>query len=117
MTEVFIDNIFVMFGTLVFQQIFGIPMDTKCAPLLSELFRYCYLDFKQGLPKKNERTLLPSLNFSLHYTDDVISLYNSMFGDFIDRIYPIELVIKDTSYTDRPASCLDLHIEIDSDDQ
>jgi hypothetical protein len=110
MTEVFIDDIFVMFDALVFQQTVGIPMDTKCAPLLSDLFRYCYLDFKQGILKKNEKTFVPSLNFSIHYTDDVITLYNSMFGDFIDRIYPIELVIKDTSYTDMPASCLDLHI-------
>ena len=110
MTKVFIDNIFAMFGTLVCQQTLGIPMDTKCAPLLSDLFRYCYLDFKQGLLKKNKKTLVPSLNFSIHYTDDVITLYNFILGDFIDRIYPIELVIKDTSYTDMPASCLDLHI-------
>ena len=40
-----------------------------------------------------------------------------MFGDFVDRIYPIELVIKDTSYTDNAASYLDPHIEIDSDNQ
>jgi hypothetical protein len=34
--------------------------------------------------------------------------------DFVDRIYPIELEIKDTTYTDRSASYLDLHLEIDS---
>ena len=106
-----------MFGALVFQQTVGMPMDTNCAPLLAELFRYCFLEFKQGLLHKNEKTFVPSLYFSLYYTDDVITLYNSMFGDLFDRIYPIELVIKDTSYTDMPVSCLDLHIEIDSDDQ
>ena len=37
-----------------------------------------------------------------------------MFGDFIDRIYPIELEIKETTYTDRSASYLDLHLGIDS---
>jgi hypothetical protein len=37
-----------------------------------------------------------------------------MLGDFFDRIYPIELEIKDTTDTDRSASYLDLHIEIDS---
>jgi hypothetical protein len=31
------------------------------------------------------------------YIDDVISLNNSRVGDFVDRIYPIELEIKDTS--------------------
>ena len=38
-----------------------------------------------------------------------------MFGDFVDRIYPIELEIKDTTDTDRSASYLDLHLEIDSE--
>jgi hypothetical protein len=32
-------------------------------------------------------------------TDDVFSLNNSRFGDFVDRIYLIELEIKDTTDT------------------
>jgi hypothetical protein len=40
-----------------------------------------------------------------------------MFGDFVDCIYPIELEIKDTTDTDRSASYLDLHLEIDSEEQ
>ena len=36
---------------------------------------------------------------------------------FVDRIYPIELEIKDTTDTARSTSYLDLHIEIDSDDR
>ena len=36
------------------------------------------------------------------------------FGDFVDRIYPIELKIKDTTDTDRSALYLDLHLNIDS---
>jgi hypothetical protein len=38
--------------------------------------------------------------------DDVLSLNNSRFDDFVDRIYPIELEIKDTTDTDRSASYL-----------
>jgi hypothetical protein len=49
------------------------------------------------------------------YIDDVLSLNNSKFGDFIDRIYPIELETKDTTDTDRSASYLDIHLEIDSE--
>jgi hypothetical protein len=44
----------------------------------------------------------------------VFSLYNSMFGDFDDHIYPIELEIKDTTDTTKSASSLDLHFEIAS---
>ena len=39
-----------------------------------------------------------------------------MFDDFVDRIYPIELEIKNTTYTARSASCFDTHLEIDRED-
>jgi hypothetical protein len=71
-------------------------------------------DFIQWLLKKNEKKLARSFNFTFHYIDYVLSLNNAMLGDFFDRIYPIELEIKDTTDTDRSASYLDLHIEIDS---
>jgi hypothetical protein len=71
--------------------------------------------FIQGLLKKNEKKLARTFNFTFRYIDDVLSLYNSRFGDFIDRIYPNELETKDSSDTDRSASYLDLHIEIDSE--
>jgi hypothetical protein len=54
-------------------------------------------------------------NFPFRYIDDVLSLNNSRLGDFVDRIYPIELEIKDTTDTDRSASYIDLHLEIDSE--
>ena len=111
----FIDNIFI-FGGRVFQQTVDIPVGTNCAPLLADLFLYSYeADVIQGLLKKNKKKLARSFNFTLRYIDDVISLNNSRFGDFVDRIYPIELEIKDTTDTDRSASCLDLHLEIDSE--
>ena len=74
-----------------------------------------FLIFIQGLLKKNEKKLARSFNFTFRYIDDVLSLNNSRFGDFVDRIYPIELEIKDTTDTDRSASYLDLHLEIDSE--
>jgi len=50
-----------------------------------------------------------------HYIHDVLSLNNSKIGDFDDRIYPIELEINDTTDTDRSASYLELHLDIDSE--
>ena len=91
-------------------------MDTNCAPLLAALFLYSYkADFIQGLLKKNEKKLARSFNLTFRYIDDVHSLNNSRFIDFVDRIYPIKLEIKDTTDTDRHASYLDLHLEIDSE--
>jgi hypothetical protein len=52
MLDFLIDNIFVLFGGRVFQQTIGIPMDTNCAPLLSDLFLHAYdADFLQGLSR------------------------------------------------------------------
>ena len=116
MLEFLIDNIFVIFGGRIFQQTVGIHMSTNCAPLLSDLFLYSYeADFIQGLLKKNEKKLSRSFNFTFRYIDDVLSLNNYRFGDFVDCIYPIDLEIKDTTDTDRSASYLDLHFEIDSE--
>jgi hypothetical protein len=80
------------------------------------LFLYSYeVDFIQGLLKKNEKKLARSFNFTFRYIDDVLSLNNSRFCDFVDRIYPIELEIKDITDTDTSASYLDLHLETDSE--
>ena len=53
----------------------------------------------------------------MYYTSNfkILSLNNSRFGDFVDRIYPIELEIKDTTGTDGSASFLYLHLKIDSE--
>ena len=115
MLDILFDNIFAMFSGRVFQQTFGIPMGTNCAPLLSDLFLYSYeAHFIQGLIKKNEKKLVRYFNAIFLYIDDVLSLNNSRFGNFADRIYPIELQIKDSTYTERYASYMDLHLEIDS---
>ena len=115
MLEFLIDNIFAMFGGRVFQQKVGIHRYTNFGyKPLADLFLYSHeADFIQGLLKKNEKKLARSFNFTL-YIDDVLSLNNSRFGDFVDHVYPIELEIKDTTDTDRSASYLDLYLEIDS---
>jgi hypothetical protein len=76
-------------------------MGTSCAPPLADLLFYSYeADFIQGFLTKNEKKLARSFNFTFHYIDDVLSLNNSRLSDFVDRIYPIELEIKDTTDTE-----------------
>ena len=48
--EFLVDNIVVLFGGKVFQQIVSIQMDTNCAPLLADIVVYLYeADFTQYL--------------------------------------------------------------------
>jgi len=49
-----------------------------------------------GASVKNEKKLAQSFNFTFCYIDDVLSLNNSNLSNFVDRIYPTELEIKDT---------------------
>ena len=91
-------------------------MGTNCAPLLADLCLYSYeAAFIQEILKKNEKKLARSFNFTFCYIDDVLSLNNSRFGDFVNCIYPIELELMDTTDTNRSASYLELHLEIDSE--
>jgi hypothetical protein len=52
---------------------------------------------------KNEKKLARSFNFTFRFIDDVLSLNNCKFGDFVDRIFPIGLEIKDTTDTAKSA--------------
>ena len=37
-----LDNIFIRFGSKLYRQIVGIPEGTNCAPLVADLFLFCY---------------------------------------------------------------------------
>ena len=46
------ENIYVQFEGIVYQQIVEIPMGTNCAPFIANLFLYCYeWDFMSNIPK------------------------------------------------------------------
>ena len=49
-----IENIYLQFEGMVFQEIVGIPMGTNCTPLIADLFLFCYeRDFMSNLHKSN----------------------------------------------------------------
>ena len=37
-----LDNIYIRFGSKFYRQIVSIPMGTNCAPLVADLFLFCY---------------------------------------------------------------------------
>ena len=69
-------------------------MGTNCVQLSAVLFLNSYeADFLDGLLKQKQKPLAQSFNFSFRYIDDVLSLNNSRFGDFMHLIYPSQLEI------------------------
>ena len=67
MLEFLVDNIFVVFGGKVFQQIVGIPMGTNCAHLLADIFLYSYeAEFIQSLLSTGKKKLASQLHIQIH---------------------------------------------------
>jgi hypothetical protein len=56
-------------------------------------------------------------NFTYRYIDDVLSINNSRFAEFLPLIYPPELEVKETTDTVSSASFLDLYLEFDDSGQ
>jgi hypothetical protein len=69
--------------------------------LRRNLFRNCY-----RITKK--------LVVSFNHIDDVLSINNHNFHDYVHLIYPDELEIKDTTESDKSSSYLDILLNIDS---
>ena len=79
MLEFLIDNIFVSFGGILFQQGVGIPMGANCAPLLADLFLYSYeSEFHQKLVKDKKIHELEPL---ISHTGILMMFYLSIFLD------------------------------------
>ena len=119
MLEFLVDNIFVVLGGKVFQQIVGIPMGTNCAPLLADIFLYSYeAEVIQPLLSTGKKKKIASqFNFTYRYIDDVLSINNPDFENYLGHLYPAELEIKDTTESNTSASYLDLLLSIESDGQ
>ena len=83
-------NIFIRFGTNLYRQTIGIPMGTKCAPVVADLFRFCYeRDFMKSLSGENQADMIEAFNSK--YLDDLLNTDNIYFDQTSDRIYPTEL--------------------------
>ena len=58
-----LDNIFIRFGSKLYGQIVGIPTDTNCAPLVADLFLFCYeRDVMLSLPENNQIDIIEAFN-------------------------------------------------------
>ena len=65
-----VENLYVQFDGMVYQQIVGIPMGTNCAPLIADLFLYCYeRDFISNLQKSKRFDLIDKFNDTSRYLD------------------------------------------------
>jgi len=108
-----LNNIYTRFGELIFKQNVGIPMGTNCAPLIADLFLYCYeRDFMLSLSIDTQMNMIEAFNNTSRYLDDILNIDNDFFTNMIHKIYPKELQLIKANVSDTHVSFLDLDIHI-----
>ena len=69
-----LDNIFIRFGTKLYRQVVGIPMGTNCAPLVADLFLFCYeRDLMMSLSDDKQADVIDAFNTTSRYLDDILN--------------------------------------------
>ena len=108
-----LDNICIRFGTKLYIQIVGIPMGTNCAPLVADLFLFCYeRDFMTSLSDVKQAKIIEAFKSTSRYLDDLLNIDNPYFEGMANRIYPPELQLNKANTADTEAPFLDLHLSI-----
>ena len=108
-----LDNIYIRFGTKLYRQIVGIPMGTNCAPLVADLFLFCYeRDFMTSLSDVKQAEIIEAFKSTSRYLDDLLNIDNPYFEGMVNRIYPPEMQLNKANTSDTEAPFLDLHLSI-----
>ena len=75
-----LDNNFIQFGTKLYKQIVGIPLGTNCAPLVANLFLFCYeRDLMMSLSDDKQADIIEAFNTTSRYLDGILNIYYAFF--------------------------------------
>ena len=101
------------FDGMVYHKKVGIPMGTNCAPVIADLFLFCYeRDFISDLRKSNRHDLIDMFTNTSRYLDDIFIIDNPEFEKYIPDIYTAELQLKKANTSDKETSFLVLNIKV-----
>ena len=88
-------------------------MGTNCAPLVADLFLFCYeRDFMLSLSDDNQSEVIEAFNSTSRYLDDLLNIDNTFFDSMVNHIYTSELKLNKANVSDTEALFLDLHLSI-----
>ena len=69
-------------------------MGMNCAPPLADIFLYSYeADLIQSMLSTGNKQLTSRFNLTYMYIDDVLSINNPEFENYLGHMYPAELEI------------------------
>ena len=73
----------------MYRQLDGIPMGTNCAPLVVDLFLFCYeTDFVMSLSDDKQADVIDAFNTTSRYLDDILNIYNVYFCNMVSQNIP-----------------------------
>ena len=108
-----LDNIYIRSDSKLYRQNVGIPMGTNGAPLVADLFLFCYeRNFMLSLSEDNQFDIIEAFNFTSRYLDHLLNIDIYFFDSMVNHIYPLELQLNKANVSDTEVSCLDLHLYI-----
>ena len=88
-------------------------MGANCAPLVVDLFLFCYeRDFMLSLSNNNQTDIIEAFNSTSRYLDDLLNIDNPYFEQMVGQIYPTELQLNKANSSDTEALVLYLNLSI-----
>ena len=103
----------VRFGSKFYRQNVGIPIVTNCAPLVADLFLFCYEnDFMFTLSDNNQADDVEAFDSTLRYLEDLLNIDNPYFEHMVSQIYPIKIQLNKANSSDNEAPFSDLELSI-----
>ena len=84
-------------------------MGTNCAPLVADLFLFCYeRDFMLSLSDNNQADIIEASR----YLDDLLNIDNPYFEQMVGQMYPTEFQLNKANSSDTEAPFLDLNLSV-----
>ena len=111
---IFLLDSYIRFGTKLYRQIADIPMGTNYAPLVADLFLFCYeRDFMMPHSADKDAEIIEAFNSTSRYLDDLLNIDDNTYIDgMVKQIYPSELQLNKANSSDTEAPFLDSHLTI-----
>ena len=107
-----VDTLYVQLDGMVYQQTMGIPIGTNCAPLITDLFIYCYdCDFMSNIQQSKRFNLIDKSNDTTRYRDDKSAIDNLEFAEHF-LIYLREIQLNKANTSAKETSFFDLNIKV-----
>ena len=108
-----LDNILIRFGSELCRPVVGIPVVACCAPLVADLFLFCFeRDFMLSLSDNNQTDIIEAFNSTSRYLDYLLNIDNPYFEQMVGQIYTTELQLNKANSSDTEAPFLDLGLSI-----